>query len=260
MDLATLHSAAGRPKKSFLSKFKLTPLQWVVHAGAWLPLAWLGWEYLTHNLTVNPIQAATQRTGKDALTLLVLSLACTPLNSLFGLRAALRVRRALGVYAFLYASLHLFIFAVLDYGLDWGLLQGAVLENWYVWLGLAAFLILIPLTATSFKFWMKRLGKGWKRLHRLVYLAGALVIVHYALAVKGSLLRLQGDIWQPLFYGCVVAILLILRIPRIRAGASGLRSRLSYSLVHRTTLISGSRSPKPVPVSIPKQDLKREND
>lgn len=206
---------------------KFTPLQILVHLGAWVPLIWLLWDYSTGNLTVNPIQAATQRTGKYALILLVLSLAATPANTLFGFRQALKVRRALGLYAFLYAAIHLTIFAGLDYGLDWNLLQGAILEKRFVLVGLAAFLILLSLAATSFKSSMKRMGKNWKRLHKLVYLAGGLVIVHYAWSVKGDVLRLQGDIWQPLLFGFILTFLLVVRIPAMRKWSSGARQRLN---------------------------------
>ncbi len=206
---------------------KFTPLQIIVHIGAWLPLIWLLWDYYTGNLTINPIQAATQRTGKYALILLVLSLAATPANTLFGFRQALKVRRALGLYAFMYAAIHLTIFAGLDYGLDWGLLQGAIFEKRFVLVGLGAFLILLSLAATSFKSSMKRMGKNWKRLHKLVYLAGGLVIVHYAWSIKGDVLRLQGDIWQPVLFGLIVLILLVMRIPFVRKWFGGVRQRLN---------------------------------
>lgn len=207
------------------NKLRFTPLQIAVHIGAWLPLVWLLWAYLTDNLTVNPIQAATQQTGKFALALLVLSLACTPLNTLFRFRPALTIRRALGLYAFMYAAIHFAIFIALDYGFDWTFLKEGVLEKPFVLVGLAAGTILTALAATSFKWWMKRLGKNWKRLHRLVYLAGILVIVHAAWAKKGDLLRLQGDIWLPINYGIVITLLLIVRIPAIRKAVSGLRQR-----------------------------------
>jgi sulfoxide reductase heme-binding subunit YedZ len=206
---------------------KFTPLQIIVHIGAWLPLIWLLWDYYTGNLTINPIQAATQRTGKYALILLVLSLAATPANTLFGFRQALKVRRALGLYAFMYAAVHLTIFAGLDYGLDWGLLQGAILEKRFVLVGLGAFLILLSLAVTSFKSSMKRMGKNWKHLHKLVYLAGGLVIVHYAWSIKGDVLRLQGDIWQPILFGLIVLFLLVMRIPIVRRWFGGLRQRLN---------------------------------
>jgi methionine sulfoxide reductase heme-binding subunit len=206
---------------------KFTPLQIIVHIGAWVPLIWLLWDYYTGNLTINPIQAATQRSGKYALILLVLSLAATPANTLFGFRQALKVRRALGLYAFMYAVIHLAIFSGLDYGLDWSLLQGAILEKRFVLVGLSAFLILLSLAATSFKSSMKRMGKNWKRLHKLVYLAGGLVIVHYAWSIKGDVLRLQGDIWQPLSFGLIIFFLLLVRIPVIRKWASSIRQRLN---------------------------------
>jgi sulfoxide reductase heme-binding subunit YedZ len=156
----------------------------------------------------------------------VLSLACTPVNTLFGFRQVIGVRRALGLYAFMYAAIHVTIFTVLDYGLDWGLLLEAVLEKRFIFVGLAALLILLSLATTSFKWWQKRLGKNWKRLHRLIYVASGLVIVHYTWATKGDLLRLQGDIWQPLSFGAVVAILLVLRIPAIRRAITSFRARL----------------------------------
>lgn len=200
-------------------------LRIAVHLGAWLPLAWLVWDYFNSNLTVNPIQAATQRTGKYALVMLLLSLSATPLNTLFGFRQVLQVRRTLGLYAFLYASLHLTIFVYLDYGLHWDFLKQAVLEKPFVLVGLSAFLILLTLAGTSFRWWMKRLGKNWKRLHRLVYLASLLVILHFAWSKKGDVTSLQGDILQPLAFGLAAALLLTVRIPLVRRSIAHLRVR-----------------------------------
>ena len=188
----------------------------LVHLGAWVPLAWLAWDAYAGNLTVNPIQDLEQRTGKYALTLLTLSLACTPLNTLFGFRPAVAVRRALGLYAFFYAALHFLIFIGLDYSFDLSLILDVVFEKPYIVAGLSALIILVLLASTSFKWWQKRLGKNWKRLHRLIYLAAGLVILHFAWAAKGDLLRLRGDILQPFYYGLAVALLLIIRIPFIR--------------------------------------------
>ncbi len=221
-----------------MAKRKFTPLQIIVHIGAWIPLVWLVWAYFSDHLTVNPIQAATQHSGKYALVLLVLSLSVTPINTLFGFRQVLQVRRALGLYAFMYVVVHITIFTWLDYGLDWSLLYGAIFEKSYILVGLAALIILLSLAITSFKWWMKRLGKKWKYLHKLVYLAGGLVIVHYAWSVKGDILRLQGDIWQPLEYGIVVALLLVLRIPAIRRASSQLRQTLNRWLNRRRGLAS----------------------
>ena len=157
-----------------------------MHALALLPLAVLIWN-ITHNqLSVNPIQDITSRTGKFALLMLVLSLACTPIHAWFGFRPALRARRTLGLYAFLYASLHFLTFSVLDYGLDLTQIRDAVVEKRFVLAGLAAFLILLPMAITSTRGWMRRLGKKWKGLHRLVYLAGVLVVAHYVWLVKSG--------------------------------------------------------------------------
>ena len=181
----------------------------LVHLAALTPLALLIWDALHDNLTVNPIQAATQRTGKAALVLLVLSLACTPLNTVFGFKPALTVRRALGLYAFLYASLHFAIFVGLDYGFNLEYLWEAIFEKPFALVGFATGLILLALAITSFRYWQKRLGQRWKRLHQLVYLAGLLAVLHYTWAVK-------ADLRQPLAWGALVALLLLLRLPALR--------------------------------------------
>jgi sulfoxide reductase heme-binding subunit YedZ len=206
--------------------FRFTPLQILVHLAAWALVAWLAWDYMAGNLTVNPIQAATQRTGRYAITFLVLSLACMPLYSLFGFRQLLTVRRTLGLYAFSFAATHLYIFLGIDYGFDLGLLKADLLSKRYILAGAATMLILIPLAVTSFKWCMRLLGKNWKRLHRLVYLAGILAVFHYGWAKKGDLFRLQGDMALPIFYGVLVTILLAMRLPAVRRGITKMRGRL----------------------------------
>src|SRR5512135_375055 len=118
-------------------------LRIATHLGALIPLVVLIWDFQTNHLTENPIQAAEQRTGTIALVLLLLSLACTPLNTLFRFSQAIQRRRALGLYAFFYASLHLFIFTVVDYGLDWPTLLQMLVEKRYIIGGLATFAILV---------------------------------------------------------------------------------------------------------------------
>ncbi len=213
---------------------KANGLRILTHVGSLAPLAVLLWDAAQNRLTVNPIQAAERYTGKTALVLLVLSLACTPINTLLGFKPALRVRRALGLYAFMYAAIHLDIFAGLDYGLDLGLIREAVLEKRYALVGLAAFLVMLPLAITSTKGWMKRLGQVWKRLHQWVYLAALLVIVHFVWLVK-------SDIREPLAYGAIVVVLLVMRVPVIRRAVSSLRSRLQSDSRAR----SGQRSNVP---------------
>ncbi|GAB4458509.1 MAG: ferric reductase-like transmembrane domain-containing protein [Anaerolineae bacterium] len=206
-------------------------LRILTHVGAVTPLAWLLWDYWFDNLTVNPIQDITFRTGKPALILLVLSLACTPVNTLFGFKQALPLRKPLGLYAFMYVSLHFLIFIGLDYGFDWGLLYEAIFEKRYALVGFAAFLILLPLAVTSTQGWMRRLGKNWKRLHRWVYLAGILAVIHYVWLVK-------SDIREPLLYGAAVALLLILRLPAVRKAVTNFRSRFKKGRRTRTVVDS----------------------
>ena len=194
-------------------------LQWLVHLAALAPLVWLIWDYANQNLSINPIQDITSRTGKPAIILLVLSLACTPINTVFGLKRVIAFRKPLGLYAFLYVSLHLLTFGVLDYQLDWGLISEAVTEKRFVLVGFTAFLLLVPLAITSTKGWQKRLGKNWKQLHKLVYLIAPLAVLHYVWLVK-------ADIRQPLLFGVAVALLLLLRVPPVRRAITTLRSRL----------------------------------
>lgn len=186
------------------------------HLAGWVPLIVMIIAWSTGNLTFNPVQAATLRTGRTALIFLVLSLAVTPVNTLFGIRQIIPLRRWLGLYAFLYALVHVSIFIGVDYGFDLALLQEAILEKPYAFVGAATFLILLPLALTSTKGWMGRLKKNWKRLHRLVYVAGPLATIHYAWAQK-------ADIRIPILVGILLAILLVLRIGPIRASASRLR-------------------------------------
>lgn len=193
---------------------------WImIHIGALIPLAVLIWDFMHNHLTVNPIQEATYRTGKTALVLLVLSLACTPASMLFGWKRVIAWRRPLGLYAFMYAALHFLIFTAVDYGLDWGLIWATVLEKRYVVAGFTAFLLLLPLAITSTKGSMRRLGKRWKKLHRLVYVAAILAVVHFVWLVK-------ADIREPLMYGAAVALLLALRLPPVRRKIGAFRARV----------------------------------
>ena len=195
--------------------------QWLIvvtHIGALLPFVILVWDFFHNQLTVNPIQEATFRTGKTALVLLVLSLAVTPANVIFGLRQLIPLRKILGLYAFFYVSLHFLIFIWLDYGLDLALLQEAIFEKRYALVGFAAFLILLPLAITSTKGWMKRLGKKWKRLHQLVYLAALLAVIHFVWLVK-------SDIREPLAYGAVIGMLLLVRVPGVRRAITTFRHK-----------------------------------
>jgi methionine sulfoxide reductase heme-binding subunit len=216
-----------------MKKFRYTPLQIIMHLYAWSGLVHLLIDYFIGNLSVNPIQDLEQRTGRHAITLLVLSLLCTPLNTLFGGKEPLKRRRALGLYSFMYATIHVLIFVSLDYGLAWSLIIQNVVEKPYIIFGLITFLMLIPLAVTSFDIWKVRLKKNWKRLHQTVYLIAPLAVLHFALSKKGDIFRLQGEIVRPLIYGLVVLILLILRIPRVRKFFASLRTRYLHPFIRR---------------------------
>ncbi|MBN1668096.1 MAG: ferric reductase-like transmembrane domain-containing protein [Anaerolineales bacterium] len=187
-----------------MKTIKTSYLQAAMHIGAWLPLVIGVWDFFQGNLGPDPIREATLRTGKTALVLLVLSLACTPLNTLFKFKAALKLRRPLGLYAFMYASLHFAIFIGVDYFFDFSLIQDALLEKGYALLGFGAGLILLLLALTSTRGMQRRLKKNWKRLHRLVYLAGILAVVHYIWLVKQGVL-------EPWLWAALVLLLLLLR-------------------------------------------------
>jgi sulfoxide reductase heme-binding subunit YedZ len=202
-----------------LEKLKARWLQILTHAAALTPLAVLVWDYALDQLTANPIREITLRTGKTALVLLVLSLACTPVYILFGFKQAIRLRRPLGLYAFLYAGLHGLTFVGLDFGFDLGLIVEEILQRRFVQAGMLAFLLLLPLAITSTRGWIRRLGRNWRRLHRLVYLVALLVVVHFVWLAK-------GDIREPLLYGALVALLLVVRIPAVRHRVRSFRGRV----------------------------------
>lgn len=217
--------------KSFFKRY--TPLQVAMHIYAWSALIHILLDFLTGNVSPNPIQELEQRTGRHAITLLVLSLACTPLNTIFGWRELIKRRRALGLYAFMYASIHVIIFVDLDYGLAWSLIIQTIIEKPYIIVGVISFLMLIPLAFTSFNIWKARLGKNWKRLHQTIYLIAPLIILHYAWGKKGDFFRLQGEIIRPLIYGLVVLLLLTVRIPQVRRALASVRDRILLLLSRR---------------------------
>jgi sulfoxide reductase heme-binding subunit YedZ len=135
----------------------------------------------------------------------------------------------------MFAAFHFSIFVGIDYAFNWSLLKIEFIEKRFVILGLTAGTILALLAITSFKWWQKKLGKNWKRLHKFVYLAAGLVIVHYAWAKKGDLFSLQGDILGPLAFGLVIVFLLVIRIPAIRKFVKSLRGRVKRRQISTST-------------------------
>jgi sulfoxide reductase heme-binding subunit YedZ len=211
---------------AFFKRLPFTPLQAAVHLYTWLELGWIAVGFFTNQLTANPLQAIQQRTGRLAITLLVLSLACTPLSNVLGWRELTKRSRTLGLYAFMVAVIHILIFLDLDNGIAWDYFAQTIVEKPYILLGMATFLMLIPLAITSFDIWKSRLGRNWKRLHQLVYIIAPVAVLHYALSLKADIFRLQGDIIRPLIYGIVVVLLLVLRLPLVRRGFMALRGRV----------------------------------
>jgi len=191
-----------------------------VNIAAALPLIILFWQWGTGNLSVNPIADLTVRTGKTALILMMLSLACTPANILFGFRKALTVRKSLGLWAFAYAAVPLWIFFGVDYRFDWGfILDDTLLTKRYIFVGLAAFLVLSPLAITSTRGWMRRLGRNWTRLHKLAYVGGALMVLHFLWLAKGGRI-------EPFIYAAILPLLMVVRIPPVRRRVVQFRRRI----------------------------------
>ncbi len=205
------------------------PIAFVASLG---PFAWLVRNIVTGNLGANPVERITHFTGLTALTFLLIALGVTPARRLLGMSALIQLRRMLGLYAFFYALLHFTI-----YGLDRTLFEGTglslgaigedVAKRPYITVGFTAFLILGALAATSTNGMVKRLGgKRWRRLHQLVYVAGALGVLHFLWLVK-------ADIRQPAMYGLVLVGLLGFRLVRER--------------VKERQGVAARRSPEPAP-------------
>jgi sulfoxide reductase heme-binding subunit YedZ len=178
----------------------------LAHAAGLLPLAWLALIFLGNPGSFTFNRTFMLRTGTAGLVLLAASLACSPAGSLLRWPRATQMRRTLGLYAFLHICLHLYVYAVRENGLDWGLIWRDLGERPAMTAGLLAFLVLIPLAATSTRGWQRRLGRRWKALHRLVYAAAGLSVLHF-------LLLDRDFITEPLLFALVIGLLLAARLP-----------------------------------------------
>lgn len=159
------------------------------------------------SLGANPVETLTHGLGSWSLNFLLITLAVSPLRRLTGQAWLLRYRRMLGLFAFFYVTLHFLAYAWVDQRFALQYIVEDIAERPYITLGFTAFLMLIPLAATSTKGMMRRLGAGWKKLHRLVYPAAILGVWHYYWLVK-------ADVLQPLTYAAVLLLLLGLRMRR----------------------------------------------
>jgi methionine sulfoxide reductase heme-binding subunit len=181
----------------------------LVHIIAFVPLALTAYEYITGTLPIVLDRHLVIRFGAVGLAFLVASFSITPISILSGKTNLKPIRRPLGVYGFCYIALHLLAYAWLSNGFDWPLILRDIGERRAMSVGLLAFALLIPLALTSTNGWQKRLGRRWKVLHRLVYLAVPFSVLHY--------FWLERDIkdWV-LVYAALVVFLFAVRLPDIR--------------------------------------------
>lgn len=177
---------------------------WLLAGG---PLLWLAWLVAGGRLGPNPVEFLEHYSGDWALRLLLATLALTPLRRWSGRAEVLRVRRLLGLWAFVWICLHFATYLTFD--LEWSaaLLAEDLVERTYITLGFAAWLLLVPLALTSTRGWQRRLGRRWRSLHRLVYPAALLGALHFLWLVK-------ADVREPLVYLGLLAVLLAARLPR----------------------------------------------
>jgi sulfoxide reductase heme-binding subunit YedZ len=174
--------------------------------GGLAPLGLVVWDALRGGLGANPIEEVLNRFGFWTLFFLVLSLALTPVRIVTGWGEPIRHRRTIGLVAFFYGCLHLATYAGVDQFFDWGAIAEDVLKRKFIAVGLAAFLLLVPLALTSTDRAVRRLGfVRWKRWHRLAYVAAVLGVVHFVWRVK-------ADLREPLLFGGVLAVLFAVRI------------------------------------------------
>jgi sulfoxide reductase heme-binding subunit YedZ len=177
-----------------------------VWLAALTPLAYLVGCFATGNLGANPIDFVTRTLGDWTLRLLLTTLALTPLRILTGQAWPITLRRLLGLFTFAYAVMHFSVWIVLDFFFDWELMAADIVKRPYVTVGMTALLLLTPLALTSTAGMIKRLGaRNWRRLHRLVYVAAVLGVLHYLWLAKVG-------VRTPWIYAAVLAVLLGIRM------------------------------------------------
>lgn len=187
-------------------KTKVRLLKAVIWVGCLAPLGWLGLQTWRGELGANPIEALLHFTGLTGLIILTVTLAITPIRRLTGWNPLVKLRRPLGLFAFFWVVLHMGIYVGLDQTLMWSWIVEDVMERPYIMAGMGAFLILLPMAVTSTRGWIRRLGKNWARLHRLVYPAAGLGVLHYYWVQK-------ADVFWPLVVAAVLGVLLGSRLP-----------------------------------------------
>lgn len=169
-----------------------------------LPLFLLFRNFYLDELGANPFEVLTRSTGEWTLRFLLITLAMTPLRQLTGSAWPLRLRRMLGLFTFFYVCIHLSTYVWLDHFFDWDEIWTDIVKRPYITFGMLAFTLLIPLAITSTKNMMKRLGRRWKSLHKLIYVIAVLGVLHFLLLVKADLL-------EPIIYASILFILFLVR-------------------------------------------------
>lgn len=187
----------------------------IAYAAVWLaclaPLLWLVWRGYAGELGANPIEKVIRQLGVWGLRLLLVGLAITPAARLLRQPRLIRFRRTIGLFAFVYVLLHLATYIGVDQYFDWRAIGRDIVKRPFITLGMAAFVLLVPLAATSFNAAVRRLGPlSWRRLHRLTYLVAPLGVIHYYLLVK-------ADHRPPLVYGAILLGLLGWRLWGLRS-------------------------------------------
>lgn len=178
----------------------------LLSVNALIPLGYLGFDAWRGQLGANPIEFFLRTTGVLTLVFLLVTLLVTPLRRAFGWNGLIKYRRMLGLYAFFYGVIHLVTYSIFDKSLDLAAIVGDVWQRPFIAIGMLAFAMLVPLAVTSTNGMVKRLGgKNWLRLHRLTYVAAALGVIHFWMIVK-------SDIFWPVAFGLVLAILLGYRL------------------------------------------------
>ncbi len=185
--------------------------KWMLFGLSLLPLLRLIALGFQDRLSANPIEFITRATGDWTLYFLCLTLAVTPLRRLTGLNALIRFRRMLGLFTFFYASLHFLTFIWFDHFFDLAEMTRDVLKRPFIAMGFSAFMLLVPLALTSNDFMLRKLGRRWSLLHRLIYLVAILAVLHFWWMRAG-----KHNFAEPLVMGAVVAVLLGLRLIWLR--------------------------------------------
>ena len=171
-----------------------------------IPLGRLLWRVYVNDLTANPVEFITHFTGDWTLRFLLITLAVTPLRELLRQPQLIRFRRLVGLFAFFYGLLHLTTWVWLASGFDVAAMWQDVVKRRFITSGMIALLLMVPLALTSTAGWVRRLGyMRWQRLHRLIYLSALVGVIHYYWGVK-------SDIRMPVFYGAILAALLLYRV------------------------------------------------